>query len=58
MYASKPVRGSGLRTDKRAQVNAGGVMDPVKLSEVLRLTHKDIQDHDDRKGKTYPLKLV
>ena len=32
-------------------------MDPVKLSEVLRLTHKDIQDHDDRRGKTYPLKL-
>ena len=59
MYASKLMRGSGLSAPHRAQVlfNAGGVMDPVKLTEVLRLTHKDIQDHDDRKGKTYPLKL-
>ena len=24
---------------------------------MLRHTHKDIQDHDDRRGKTYPLKL-
>ena len=24
---------------------------------MLRTTHRDIQDHDERKGKAYPLKL-
>ena len=59
MYASKLMRGSGLPSDKRIQVlfHAGGVYDPEKLSTVLRLSHGDIQDHDERKGKAYPLKL-
>ena len=53
------MRGSGLSQEKRTQVffNAGGVYDPDRLSAVLRTTHKDIQDHDERKGKAYPLKL-
>ncbi len=55
------MRGSGLSSEKRTQVflfNAGGVYDPDRLSAVLRTTRKDIQDHDDRKGKTNSLKLI
>ena len=51
------MRGSGLSQEKRTQVlfNSGGLYDPDRLSAVLRTTHRDIQDHDERKGKAYPL---
>ncbi len=56
MYASKLMRGPGLSQEQRTQVlfNAGGVYDPERLSQVLRTTHRDIQDQDERRGKVYP----
>ena len=59
MYASKLMRGTGLSQEKRTQVlfNDGGLYDPDRLSAVLRTAHRDIQDHDERKGKAFPLKL-
>ncbi len=58
MYASKLMRGTGLSQEKKTQVlfNVGGLYDPDSLSAVLKTTHKDIQDHDERKGKVYPLR--
>jgi hypothetical protein len=59
MYASKLMRGSGLNHGVRAQSlnNAGCMYDPERLSQALRTTHKDMQDRDDHKGKTDPMKL-
>ncbi len=56
--ASKLMRGSRLGSGKRMQVlfDAAGIYDPERRSQVLRTTHEDMQDHDDRKGKAYPLK--
>ncbi len=59
MHVSKLMRGSGFSHDKRAQAlfNAGGEYDPDKLPSVSRSSHKDLQDQDDQRGKTNPMKV-